>query len=206
MKNPIKHCKTCFKIIKSNSFYQIINGDSCLCDSCQNKLVPHFEKFEIDNVEGLAIYEYDDNFKSLLYQFKGCYDIELASVFLNRFKKELSLLYKSYILVAAPSYHLEDEKREFRHVGKMFECLNLPIYYPILKTSPFKQAEHKKKEREKIKEHLVLKEPNIISGKNILIVDDVSTTGSTLKAMIDLVNMAKPKKIKILVVSRRIIH
>lgn len=187
-------------------FYQIVNGDSCLCSSCQKQLIPHFQNFEIDGIEGLSVYEYDDNFKSLLYQFKGCYDIELAPIFLNRFKRELHLLYRDYVLVAAPSYYLEDEKREFRHIEKMFECVNLPICYPIEKQTPFKQAEHGRRDRGKIKEHLVLTKPEIITNKNILIVDDVSTTGSTLKAMINLVRSAHPKKMKILVVSRRIMH
>ena len=186
--------------------YQIINGDSYLCFSCQKKLIPHFQNFEIDGIEGLSIYEYDDNFKSLLYQFKGCYDIELAPIFLNRFKRELHLLYRNYVLVAAPSYYLEDEKRGFKHVEKIFECINLPVCYPIKKQTPFKQAEHSKKERGRIKEHLVLTNSEMIMNKNILIVDDVSTTGSTLKAIINLVRNVKPKKIKILVVSRRIIH
>ena len=192
--------------MNSSSIYQIINGDSCLCRECQNKLVPHFESFEIEGIEGLSIYEYDDNFKSLLYQFKGCYDIELAPIFLNNFKKELHLMYYNYVLIAAPSYYKEDENRGFRHIEEMFKCINLQIYYPIKKIKPFKQAENKRRTRKQIGHYLVLEKPDLIKDKNVLIVDDVSTTGSTLKAIINLVREAKPRKIKILVVSRRVIH
>ena len=38
-------------------------------------------------------------------------------------------------------------------------------------------------------------------NKKVLIVDDVCTTGSTIKAMIKLLNSKKPKQIKVLVLS-----
>ena len=205
MKNPIKHCKICFKLIKSPDLYEIINGDSCVCGLCQQRLKPIFKKFEIDGVNGLAIYEYDDNIKALLYQFKGCYDIELANVFLNRFKRELNLRYHGYTLIPAPSYHVDDEKRQFKHVEEIYKCLNLPIVYAVEKITPFKQAEHTRKQRVDIYKHLSLVNKQAITNKKILIVDDVSTTGATMKAMIRLIKDAKPKTLQVLVMSKRII-
>ena len=202
---PTKFCKICFKKLEIADIYETFYGDSCVCNLCLEKLKPKFIKFEIDAVDGLAIYEYDDNIKAILYQLKGCYDIELAPVFLNRFKKELQLLYKGYTLIPAPSYSKDDEQRDFRHVKEIFKCVNLPIEYAVEKFSPFKQAEHNKKERGHIGQHLRLIKPQVITGKKILIVDDVSTTGSTLKALIKLVRSAKPKCIKVLVISKRVI-
>ena len=202
---PIKFCKICFKKLEIADIYEVLNGDSCVCSVCLEKLKPKFINFEIEAVDGLAIYEYDDNIKTILYQLKGCYDIELAPVFLNRFKKELHLLYQGYTLIPAPSYDKDDEKREFRHVEEIFKCINLPIEYAIEKTSPFKQAENSKKERGHIGQYLRLTKPQAITDKKILIVDDVSTTGSTLKALIRLVRSVRPKCIKVLVISKRVI-
>ena len=156
-------------------------------------------------IDGLAIYEYDDNIKATLYQLKGCYDIELAPVLLNRFKKELHLMYKGYTMIPAPSYYKDDERREFKHVEEIFKCINLPIVYAIEKIFPFKQAEHTRKERGHISQHLQMVKPKAITGKKVLIVDDVSTTGATLKALVKLIRSAKPKSIKILVMSKRVI-
>ena len=114
-------------------------------------------------------------------------------------------MYKGYILIPAPSYYKDDEKREFRHVEEIFKCINLPIVYAIEKISPFKQAQHLRKERSHIGLHLKLIRPDVIRGKKILIIDDVSTTGATLKALVRLVRSAKPKRIKILVMSKRVI-
>ena len=203
MKKPTKHCKICFKIIKTDSIYETINNDSCLCDECQKKLVPYFKKFTVGNVSGLAIYKYDDNIKSLLYQLKGCYDVELASIFFNRFKKELKTAYKGYIIVPAPSSKDEDTAREFNHVVEIFRFLNLPYYHLINKTSNFKQAENTRKNRKTIIEHFSCENLEQIKGKKILIVDDVMTTGSTLKAMVGMLSKGQPKTIKILVMAKR---
>ena len=205
LEKPTRFCKICFKNLQNTDFYEVFNGDSYLCNQCQQKFKPKFIKFEIDEVDGLAIYEYDDNIKAILYQLKGCYDIELAPVFLNRFKRELHLMYKGYTMIPVPSYEKEDENRGFKHVEEIFKTVNLPFVYAVSKTFPFKQAEHTKRERRNITKYLQLIRPEAITGKKILIVDDVSTTGSTLKALIKLVREAKPKCIKILVMSKRVI-
>lgn len=212
MKNPLKIfekptriCKICFKKLEIADFYEVFNGDSYVCKLCLQKLVPKFIKFEVEAIDGLAIYEYDDNIKAILYQLKGCYDIELAPVFFNRMKKELHLMYRGYTMIPAPSYYKDDERREFKHVEEIFKCINLPIIYAVEKISYFKQAEHTRKERGHIWQHLRLVKPEAITGKKILIVDDVSTTGATLKALVRLVKSAKPKRIKILVMSKRVI-
>ena len=174
-----------------------------MCDECQNKLAPYFKRFVVGNADGLAIYKYDDNIKSLLYQFKGCYDIELAPIFLNRFKNELHIAYKGYILIPAPSFDEDDKNREFNHVIEMFKIINLPIYRLVTKTSKFKQAGSKSKQRKEAIDHMSVESYDQIRNKKVLIVDDVMTTGSTLKAMVSLIQKGHPKKIKILVMSKR---
>ena len=151
---PIKHCKICFKPFKTPSFYELLNRDNLLCPICSKQLEPQFISFEIEGIKGLAIYEYDDNFKNILYQFKGCYDFELAPIFLNQYKEELHFLYSNYIVVPVPSYRGDDEKRGFNHVIEAFEYINLPMCSYISKTSPFKQASHKSWGRKQISKYL----------------------------------------------------
>ena len=174
-----------------------------MCEECQQKLEPQFINFTIGNTKGLAIYKYDDNIKSLLYQLKGCFDIELASIFFNRFKKELKTRYKGYVLVPAPSSKDEDTDREFNHVVEIFRFLNLPYYHLVNKNSKFKQAENTAKNRKTIIDHFTVESLEQIRDKKVLIVDDVMTTGSTLKAMVGLLSKGHPRLIRILVMVKR---
>lgn len=163
---------------------------------------PLFLKFRIDNINALAIYKYDEEIRTLLYQLKGCYDIELGEVFLDRFKDEIHYMFHDYYLIPAPSSKADDEQREFNHVKVIFQCLNLPMLSIIDKAYDYKQAELSAKERKKAIKCLKLNDNRSLYGKKILIVDDVYTTGATLCGMIRLIKTLKPKKIKVLVMSK----
>lgn len=151
----------------------------------------------------MAIYKYNEGIRELIYQFKGCYDYELAPIFLNRCLNYLKFKYRGYVIVPAPSSKEGDEARGFNHVVEIFKYLDKPIVRNVEKTSDIKQADLSKSERKQISNYLEIKNRYLLTGKNILIVDDVKTTGSTLKAMVKLIKECKPKKIKILVLSRR---
>ena len=199
------YCKVCFKKINNVSFYNFMNKDVCLCDSCMNKISAKFRYFKLGNVSGLSVFEYDEELKKLIYEFKGCYDIELERVFLERYIKELRLLYSGYDLIPAPSFEEDDEKRGFNHIIKIFSALNLNFIPCIKKTSPFKQASHKSNERSEVGKHLIIENGKFLKNKKILLVDDVYTTGSTMQAMINLIKPYKPKIIKMLVISKTVL-
>ncbi len=175
-----------------------------MCPECERKFIPRFRKFDIKEIPGMTLYDYDSNIRGLLYQFKGCYDVELANLFLSKYKWGLHMLYQNYVIVPAPSLKEDNEKRGFNHVQKIFENINLPIKNIITKKGSFKQTKNTKKERKNIKKHLFLEDAESIRGKKVLIVDDVYTTGSTMKSLIALVKECKPKKIRFLVMSKTI--
>jgi len=182
--------------------YSFFHNDSCVCEQCEKKLKPLFLKFRVVDIAALAIYQYDEEIKTLLYQVKGCYDVELAEVFFSRFKAELHHLFKGFILVPAPSSKSDDKEREFNHVEAIFKPLKLPFLFLIEKAFPYKQAELNARQRTKAKTRMKLITNNKMYGKKILIIDDVYTTGSTIKGMIGLIKPLKPKKIMVMVMSK----
>lgn len=101
-----------------------------------------------------------------------------------------------------PSFYLDDERRGFNHVFEIFKYLKLPMIKILEKTDAFKQANHSSKDRTNIHKYLKLINGDNLFGKKVLIVDDVYTTGSTMKAAIKLVESLHPKDIKILVLSK----
>ena len=104
-------------------------------------------------------------------------------------------------MIPAPSFIDSDKERGFNHVEEIFRTLGLKMIPCIHKIKDVKQADLSSKEREKIKDVLAIDEVDL-KGKKVLIVDDVYTTGSTAKAMIDLVKNKEPKKIKCLFLSK----
>ena len=85
----------------------------------------------------------------------------------------------------------------------MFKFLKLEVKKIIHKTKEIKQADLTTKEREKIGKILTIDDIDL-SKKKILLVDDVFTTGSTIKSMIKLVKEKGAKKVKVLLLSKTI--
>lgn len=193
-------CKLCFRPVQESMHY-ILDKKSYLCKHCFNRFNPKLEQFDIEGVRGFYIFPYDQTVQELLYQFKGCFDIELSRIFLDYFRTYLKLKYRGFTMIPAPSSKEGDEKRGFNHVVEMFSCLKLPMLRCVHKTKDVKQADLTSKERQEVSK--ILEIDNVdLSGKKILIVDDVYTTGSTVRSMINLVNSKHPKKIQVLVMSK----
>lgn len=179
-----------------------ILSDYRICTNCYREIVPSFIKFKVGNHKALAIYEYDERIKKLLYQFKGCFDIEIFDVFLSRYARELRVMYHDYLMVPIPSYKEDDEIREFNHVEEMFKILKLKVEKVLDKTEKIKQANLSFNQRKEIKNFLRVTNGEVLTNKKVLIVDDVYTTGSTMAAAISLIEQYHPKKIEILVMSK----
>ncbi len=173
-----------------------------LCHTCLKNFQPVFKKGRIDKYKFEYIYEYDETIKDLLYKFKGCYDYELKDVFLSRFKWYLRFKYFGYNLVCAPSSEEKNQERGFNHVIEMYRCLKLKYIDCIKKKYDFKQSDLSKEERMHVKDKFEIVDGSKIQGKRILIVDDIFTTGSTIRAMIDLIKPYHPRKIKVLVMAK----
>lgn len=185
-----------------NSWYHFFYKDAHICSHCFGEFNPTFERFSVDGIKGLAIYPYDETIRDKLYRVKGCHDIELASVFLDYYNLELAAIYRGFIIVPAPSWHEDDEKREFNHVVMIFRNIPLKMQRALIKTSKVKQADLKYSDRQNIGQHIGLIDKDKIIGQNILLVDDVMTTGATIKACVKLLKDGGAKQIKILVMSR----
>ena len=199
---PIKHCKICFQEIKIFDFCRLFDSQICLCQSCQREIEPKFIYFKVDGYKALAIYYYSEFIKKQIYLYKGCFDYEMKDAFLNLFIKELKILFKGYKIVPAPSYKEDDKRRGFNHVLEICKLLELDIFPIIEKTNCFKQAEHGAKKRKEIRKYLRLTTQESLSTTKVLIVDDIYTTGSTMRAMINLIEKLDPKEIRVLVLAK----
>ena len=201
--NPTtKYCKICFKEIKNNDISRLFDKDLCICSSCQNEFEPRFITFKIGEHKGMAIYEYTPYIKKLIYQYKGCFDYELNETFINLYYKEIKARFYGYKVIPVPSYYEDDKRRGFNHVIEAFKKLDLEVLPIVEKTAHHKQADCTAKEREEIAKYLVLNNKPNLEKQRVLIVDDIYTTGATIKAVIKLIETLNPKEIKVLVIAK----
>ena len=196
-------CKICFRPIEQTSFHSVITKNATICHNCLLKLEPVLETFWCEKIQCFHLYFYNQKIQELLYQFKGCKDYELRTVFLEYYAPYLNLKFNGYTIIPAPSCKESDEERGFNHVEEMFKILKLKMLKCVHKTKSIKQADLTTKQREKIGNILEIDDVDLSKTK-VLLVDDVYTTGSTIKAMIKMVQEKGAKKIKVLLMSKTI--
>jgi ComF family protein len=195
------NCKLCFERIHLNGINSLFNN-RMICQKCYNGFDLINKKEYINGIEVRYLYYYNDFLKKVIYQFKGCFDIELKDVFLDRLKYILRLIYKGYLLVPVPSYFESDNKRGFNHVEEIFSCLSNKKVKLFIKNENYKQSEKSFSERKNISQYISLNKENIRGNKKILIVDDILTTGNTLKACASLLYKEGIKDIKFLTICK----
>lgn len=203
--NNTTYCKVCFKKISNISIHNIIHNN-LICKECLKLMDPKFYYFKIDGIKSIAIYEYNQKIKELLYQFKGCMDYELKDVFLYYYSNFFKMIFHNFYIICAPSYKEHDIKRGFNHVKEIFSSLNLEYIECLKKTKDVKQANLSLEKRNEIYKYIEIDESINLEGKNILLVDDVYTSGSTIKACLNLIKRKNPSKIRIFLMSRRTIY
>jgi predicted amidophosphoribosyltransferase len=107
-----------------------------------------------------------------------------------------------YKIIPVPSYIEDDNKRGFNHVVEAFKNLGLDVLPIIEKTAHHKQADKTAEERKQINKYLRLKIKTDLSKTKVLLVDDIYTTGATVRSVINLIEKLNPKEIKVLVLAK----
>lgn len=172
--------------------------NNSVCSSCLAAFKVDFFVRKIEGVAIRSIYTYNDQFRETLYRFKAQGDIELAGVFIDNYKTYLRLKYRGYYLVPIPSARQRDKERGFNHVEEVFKRLGLPLMCCLIKKVDFKQSDLDYEARQQVIDKLEVIDGQQIRGKKILLVDDLVTTGATIKAALKLVRQYLPLSVQCL--------
>lgn len=205
LKKPISVCKNCFKDSQLGSFHKLLNQDFHVCDRCMYDSKPQFISYKINGIKALSIFSYNDYMRSKIFQYKGCEDYELKDFFLTPYKIELLTIFGGYTMVPIPSFIEDDNKRGYNHVVEVFSTLGLEISKCLIKTKNIKQKELSFADRQKIGNIIEFDKKFDIKNKKVLLVDDIVTTGASMKAAVALMKKAGVKKIRILTIAKRVL-
>ena len=201
----MNRCLVCDKNMEDN-FNNLFNGECKVCCECSNKIKVRNDKFIINGCKGLILYYYNDFFKDVLFRYKGLGDYLLKDIFFVCNLEKLKRKYKGYKIVVAPSNSEEEEKRGFCHLEEIFKSFNLEIIKCFKKDVKWKQSDKKLVERSNIQNVIKIDKRSLKGVKKVVLVDDVLTSGSTIKTMISQIPANISKKVLILSSNCRILR
>ena len=197
-------CLVCDSVIE-NVLTNLFEDCNNVCYECISKLKQRNERFTVNGCDGMVLYFYDDFFKNILFRYKGCGDYFLNEIFLINHYSWIKRKYKGYSIVLAPSNKEAEEKRGFCHLEGIFKRLNMPVIKCFRKDIEWKQSNKYKSEREQIQNVIKIDKSELLGVKHVLIVDDVLTSGSTIKTMISQIPPNILKKVLVLSSNCRIL-
>lgn len=191
---------------------------SYLCYDCFSMIdILENPQRDIKTLDGLYCAVSYDNFvvKKLINQFKyGPCIKELSSplffLILTHFTNLNELpVFKDFVLISVPLHKKKIKQRGFNQAEEIGKHLSKSSEIPILNNVLFKikqtpaQVELKKEQRkENIKGAFSIQNPELIKEKKILLIDDIFTTGSTLKECAKVLKQSGAKEIWGVVIAR----
>lgn len=180
-------------LICSNEFIEkpswqrllLLKQNEVICEKCRSKFEKAEERdFKMDwkgtEFEGAldslnSFYCYNEFMKDLLHQYKFLQDVELSKIFIEDFK---TFKNSTSMIVPIPMHPVKLKERTFSPVDELFIAAQIPYTHVLEKTMNTTQG--KKSKNERIHSEILFQANKEVSGKSILLVDDLYTTGTTL--------------------------
>ncbi len=143
----------------------------------------HGKHFCVKTFENTALYFSNDFIDYLIYRIKVQREKELLLLF-KKDLRAISKQFKGYSIIVVPLSKKRLQERTFNQSLIIAKMLNLPIIDCLKRLDDSTQS--LKTFQERLKNPPVFQLTKKISGKKILIIDDIYTTGATLLQIYEL--------------------
>jgi ComF family protein len=196
---PNYTCVSCKREIAESS-------NPYLCEKCMAKL-PFCT--DTGNKECFAPFMYEDPIRKMILELKysdnGFAANAIAPYMSAVFMKKCPKRYKKYTIIPVPLCKSRLRRRGYNQSELLAKqtaaYLNLPVLTDVLlrtkKTVPQKKMTHTQR-AENLKNAFAVQNADLITGKYILLIDDVRTTGATAKECAAVLRQAGAKQVKVL--------
>lgn len=192
-------CLVCFKsVLNGLNLFELLVYDDVLCGNCRKELVRLNRTCDVNGLSVYAFYRYNKTLEKWIYQFKENKDETLGKCFIYNLKRWIEWEYRGYVLVFVPSSIEKTRERGFNPLSSLFSSIRLDRRDCLVKDN-IKQSKLNRMERSEIQSYIHLYDVSIRLCPKILLVDDVCTTGSSLRACYDLIK-TKDNLVKICVI------
>jgi ComF family protein len=180
-----------------------------LCTNCINGLEPviYSKKLATNlaySFSFFALYSYKSSIKKMICSLKFYRDLRVAKSLSALLLENMDFSFEADLIVPVPSHPIEEIKRGFFHMGYLAflisKKINIPLYDGLRrKFFPFFRRTQKSRSRHhRIKKglNLYIKKKELIKDKKIFLIDDVTTTGTSIKTCADLLLENGAKKVQ----------
>lgn len=174
-----------WKRLFSNSFAPMI------CPLCEEK----FEMISNENdPEVFSLYRYNEAMQDYLHRYKFMHDVLLAKVFRKQIFEYLHR--RTEKIVPIPMHPVKLKERTFQHVDELLKQANISYVHYLEKNTKESQGGKSREERLKTPQIFRLKENVCVENEEILLIDDIYTTGTTIRHAKQLLLHAGAKSVK----------
>jgi competence protein ComFC len=172
-------CETSIAATPSWKALLALEKQTKICQDCSKK----FKRADIKEEDSIlnqvtSLYTYNEAMREYLHQFKFLQDVALASVFANELR---TLLKGNATIVPIPMHPEKRIQRTFAHVDELLKSARIPFTHILEKTGTEAMGEKSRVQRLAMEPLFTMKLGTAIQPGTYILVDDIYTTGTTLR-------------------------
>lgn len=178
----MNECLLCQQTISSTATWKgliSLEKEKEICQHCSKKFQRADIKDKDEVLESItSLYMYNEAMQDYLHQFKFLQDVALATVFADDLRNHLN---SNVTIVPIPMHPEKKRDRTFAPIDELLKAARIPFTHFLEKTGIEAMGQKTKQQRLAMQPLFTIKPGTSIPPGTYLLVDDIYTTGTTLR-------------------------